>query len=200
MKLLLTFLLLLVFQFALGQMEPADIKMISEYGSNNSETTSILQFQNIDYFRVKFVGKNLKEKYFAMYCKEIWDGKVKKVDTLIDSKTNGRIGQIREDTLTLAVFGTRADDKLKLFFKFPMVGLSRKYDALISDDYSLRDIGTDMVISNNTAFPAFAYILPYEEDGWKMYCAVAQSGAKVEDWGKRFKIKHYLIFEMKFGD
>ncbi len=81
-----------------------------------------------------------------------------------------------------------------------MVGLNRKYDAITSDDYSLRDIGTKIAIRNNVPFPAFAYILPYEENGWKMYCAVDQSGTNVEDWGKRFKIRHYLIFEMRFED
>jgi hypothetical protein len=200
MKLLLTTNFILIFQCALGQIGNADIKMISEYGSDNFEVTSILQFQNIDYFRVKFTGKNLKGKYFTMYCKEMWDGKLKTVDTLINSKTNNRIGTIKEDTLSLTVFGTRVNDKLKLSFRFPMVGLNRKYDAVISDDYSLRDIGTDIKISENRVFPAFAYILPYEEDGWKMYCAVDQSGAAVEDWGRQFKIKHYLIFEMRFGD
>jgi hypothetical protein len=130
----------------------------------------------------------------------MWDGKVKNIDTLVNSKKNTRIGQIQDDTLALTVFGNRVDSKLKLFFRFPMVGLNKKYDAIASDDYSLHDIGTDIKIKANITFPAFAYILPYEEGKWKMYCAVADSGEKVEDWGKKFKIKHYLIFEMKFED
>jgi hypothetical protein len=199
---ILTITILSLSQFAFGQLksDDADIKMISEYGSKNSEVTNILQFQNIDYFRVKFVGRKLKGKYFTMYCKEMWDGKVKNIDTLVNSKKNTRIGQIQDDTLALTVFGNRVDSKLKLFFRFPMVGLNKKYDAIASDDYSLRDIGTDIKIKANITFSAFAYILPYEEGKWKMYCAVADSGEKVEDWGKKFKIKHYLIFEMKFED
>lgn len=199
---ILTVLISSITQLVYGQADStiADIKMISDYGSKNEEVTSILQFQNIDYFRVKFAGRKLKGKYFSMYCKEMWDGKLRKVDTLINSKTNTRVGQISEDTLSLTVFGNRVDKKLKLFFRFPMVGLNKKYDALISDDYSLRDIGTDVKIKNNESFPAFAYILPYKEGNWKMYCAVADSGEKVEDWGTKFKIKHYLIFEMKFED
>jgi hypothetical protein len=199
---ILTITICFLAQFALGQQEStdADIKMISEYGSNNFEVTNILQFQNIDYFRVKFVGRRLKGKYFMMYCKEMWDGKLKNIDTLINSKRNKRVGQIQGDTLSLTAFGNRVESKLKLFFRFPMVGLNKKYDAIVSDDYSLRDIGTDIKIKTNVAFPAFAYILPYEEGKWKMYCAVADSGEKVEDWGKKFKIKHYLIFEMRFED
>ena len=200
--LILTIIISSITQLVSGQAKSstADIKMISEFGSKNFEVTNILQFQNIDYFRVKFAGQKLKGKYFSMLCKEMWDGEVRKVDTLINSKTNTRVGQIKEDTLSLTVFGNRIDNKLKLFFRFPMVGLNKKYDAIISDDYSLRDIGTDMKIKINESFPAFAYILPYEEGGWKMYCAVADSGEKVENWGKKFKMKHYLIFEMKFED
>ncbi|MDQ3395541.1 MAG: hypothetical protein M3512_15730 [Bacteroidota bacterium] len=200
--LILTIIISSITHLVSGQVNPstADLKMISEFGSENSEVTNILQFQNIDYYRVKFAGQKLKGKYFSLYCKEMWDGEVRKVDTLINSKSNARVGQIKEDTLSLTVFGSRVDNKLKLFFRFPMVGLNKKYEAIISDDYSLRDIGADIKIKINEDFPAFAYILPYEEGNWKMYCSVADSGEKVENWGKKFKIKHYLIFEMKFED
>ncbi len=178
----------------------ADIKMLSDYGTRDQELTNILGFQNIDYFRVKFNGQKLNGKYFSVYCTEMWDGEIRKIDTLINSKTNTRVGQIEQDTLSLTVIGRRVDDKLQLSFRFPMVGLNKKYDAILSDDYSLRDIGTDINIKVNQAFPAFAYILPHVEGNWKSYCGVAQSGENVMDWGKKFKIKHYLIFEMKFED
>ena len=201
-QLFLTTILLSTSLLIYGQTKPAtaDIKMISDYGSKSQELTNVLDFQNIDYFRVKFVGQKLKGKYFSMYCKEIWDGEVRKVDTLINSKTNSRVGQIKEDTLSLTALGRRVEDKLKLSFRFPMVGLSKKYDAIISDDYSLRDIGADMKIKINESFSAFAYILPYVDGDWKSYCGVEKSGGNVTDWGKKFKIKHYLIFEMKFED
>lgn len=201
-QLFLTIILLSASLLINGQTktEIADIKMISYYGSKSQELTNILDFQNIDYFRVKFVGQKLKGKYFSMYCKEIWDGEVRKVDTLINSKLNSRVGQIKEDTLSLTALGRQIDDKLKLSFRFPMVGLNKKYDAIISDDYSLRDIGTDVKIKINENFPAFAYILPYIEGDWKNYCGVANSGGNVTDWGKKFKIRHYLVFEMKFEE
>jgi len=178
----------------------ADIKMISDYGSKDQELTRILKFQNIDYYNVKFTGQKLKGKYFSMYCKEIWDGEVRKIDTLINSKANSSVGQIKEDTLTLTALGRRVEDKLKLSFRFPMMGLNRKYDAIISDDYSLRDIGIDIKIKINESFPAFTYILPHIEGDWLNYCGVANSGGNVTEWGKKFKIKHYLVFEMKFED
>jgi hypothetical protein len=199
-RIYLTIALSFILRLALAQNSPADIKMVSEYGSTNAELTSILMFQNIDYFRVKFTGKNIKGKYFSMYCKEMWNGKLKKVDTLINSKKNIRVGQIADDTLTLTVFGNSVNNKLKLFFKFPMVGVNKMYDAIVSNDYSLRDIGSSAEIKINKSFTAFAYILPYKEGNWKLYCAVDQSGENVDEWGKKFNIEHYLIFDMKFED
>ena len=197
-----SFIIFFLTQTTYGQSKTvvADIQMFSEYGSKNAEVTNILQFQNIEYFRAKFAGENLKGKYFSMYCKEMWDGKVKKLDTLINSKQNPHIGRIQDDTLSLTVFGNRIEDKLKLFFKLPMVGIVHKYDAIESDAYSLRAVGVDIKIKSNVAFPAFVYMLPYERGNWKMYCAVEDSGEVVEEWGKKFKIPHYLIFEMKFDD
>ena len=197
--LFISFILNSIFSYA--QTDSSQIKMLSEFGSKNKEFTNLLMFQNIDYYNVKFTGKDLKSKYFTLLVKELWDGKIKKTDTLINSKTNTKMDVIGSDTLSLIVFGTKTDkNKLKLFFRFPTVGLTRKYEATNSDDYSLRDIGTEIKIEKNKYFPAFAYILPYMEDNWKNYCGVVNSGVNVENWGREFKIKHYLIFEMKFED
>jgi hypothetical protein len=201
---ILTIILLSVSLFGYGQIKSttadADIKMQSRSGSKNSELANILQFQNIDYYDVRFIGQKLKGKYFSVYCKEIWNGEVRKIDTLLNSKKEERVGQIKRDTLSLTLLGSRVNDKLKLFFKFPMIGMPRKYDAIVSDDYNLIAIGVDMKIKFNENFPAFAFILPYIHGEWKDYCEVAKNGANVEGWGKKYNIKHYLIFEMKFEE
>lgn len=196
-----TFIYFISLSKLFGQSDSSEIKMISEYGSKNKEINNLLLFQNIDYYNVKFVGKDLKQKYFSVLAKEIWDGKIKNIDTIINSKTNSKMSVIGYDTLTLTLFGSKTENnKLKLFFRFPIVGINRVYKATHSNDYSLREIGTDIKIENNKYFPAFAYILPYIEDKWKNYCGVTQSGISVYDWGKEFKIKHYIIFEIKFED
>jgi hypothetical protein len=81
-----------------------------------------------------------------------------------------------------------------------MVGMTRKYDATNSEDYALRDIGSNIKIEKGKFFPAFAYILPHIDGNWKEYCAVDKSGLNVEEWGRKFKLKHYIIFEMKFEE
>lgn len=198
-KSLLAILITLISVSAYSQQSTAEIKMVSEYGSENAEVSNILVFQNIDYYQTSFTGKSVKNKHFVLLAKEMWDGEVSRIDTIVNTLSQGSRGKINSDTLTVTVIGSRIDnDKLKIYFRFPMFVVTRKYDATASDDYSLRSIGSDLKITSDKAFPAFAYILPYEDGNWKMYCAVDQSGEKVEDWGKKFKIKHYIIFEMKF--
>jgi hypothetical protein len=109
------------------------------------------------------------------------------------------MSESKSDTLNLKVITKRTDEpKLKLWFRFPKFGINKKYDATMSDDYSLRDTGISENIEYGKNFFAFTYILPYEKDGFKMWCAVDNSGKDVENWGKEFGIKHYVIFEMKF--
>ncbi|QGY46623.1 hypothetical protein GM418_24070 [Maribellus comscasis] len=176
-----------------------EIKMTTEYCSENPELQDILTFENIDYFKVKVTGKELKGKFFSLVVKELWDGQVSKTDTLINTAKKGGLFPIQSDTLAFKVTAKKMNsDKLKVFFRFPQFGNVRLFEATDSYDYSLRDIGTKMDIKIGQEFPAFAYILPYEKDGWKMWCAVDSSGKDVYSWGKEFGIEHYLIFEMKF--
>ena len=202
MKILILSITTLLFSFiSKGQSDTAEIRMISEYGSKNKEIANLLLFQDLDYYTVKFIGNNLKNKYYTLLVKEIWDGKIKNTDTIINSKTNSKLGTSGTDTLSLTVLASKVDkNKLKLFFRFPMVGINRQYKATLSNDYSLKDVGSNEKIESNKYFPAFAYILPHIEDNWKNYCGVTQSGISIYDWGKEFKLKHYLVFEMKFED
>jgi len=196
----LTFAFLLSAILAFGQVDDeSGIKMISDYSSDNSEIRDILSFEKIDYYKLKFVGSKLIGKDYSLIVKEIWNGEIKKTDTLVNTAKHERMEKLSFDTLNLKVIAKKTpDDKLKMNFRFSRFGIERKFDAIDSDDYSLRDIGTKMEIEPGKEFYALAYILPYEKDGWKMYCAVDSSGKDVESWGKEFAIEHYLVFEMKF--
>lgn len=168
---------------------------------SNSEQNQILDFQNIDFFTLKFSGKGLINKYFCLITKEMWNGKLKKVDTVLNSKTNYVTIKVETDTLTLKVIGGRIEDnKLKFVFRLPMVGMTRYYKGIKSYDYSLRGVRNQSYVGVNKPFNLLTYILPYEVDGSKRYCEVDGSGINIEEWGKKFKIKHYLIFEMMFMD
>jgi len=200
MKHLFPFLLyaFLSSHFAVSQNKQAPIRMISEYSSENTEIKDLFIFENIDYYKLTFVGKELKGKYFSIVVKEYWDGELTRIDTLTNTAKYEQL-KLSKKKLKVNVMGRRTPDKkLTLFFRFPWFGTIKSYDALESYDYSLKVIGTKMNIVPNESFYMMAYILPYVEGGSKHWCTVDDSGKDVENWGKEFGIEHYLTFEMKF--
>ena len=179
------------------------ITMNSDYGSDNSEIRDILQFEGIEYMKLSFHGKELADKSYHLTVKEIWDGEVKSDSTIMNSAKIGikQFEKINDTVFNLKIISKLTNDnKLKMTFKFPRFSTSRKFDAIDSEDYSLRNVaeasGTE--IKYGEKFYLLAYILPYEKDGSKYWCAVESSGKDIENWGKEFGIKHYLVFEMVF--
>ncbi|NER17418.1 hypothetical protein [Spongiivirga citrea] len=176
-----------------------DVKMTTEYSTENQELSDLLYFEKIDFYKVQFIGKEITRKDYVLICKEMWDGAVRRIDTIVNTSNFKKIPKTTSDTLNLKVYAKRTDEsKLKLWFRFPNFGFERKYEATQSDDYSLRDVGVSESIAYGKNFYAFAYILPYEKGDFKYWCAVDTSGKDVANWGKEFGIKHYLIFEMMF--
>lgn len=177
-----------------------EIEMSVRYSSDNPDLTDILYFEKIDYFKVKMTG-SLKGSNYRLISKEIWDGEITRIDTLVDTFKNSNLGTIKSDEFQFRIIGKKdANDKLKVNFIFDRFRFSRMYNATISDEYSLRALGPKFQLEKAKQFFAFAYIMPYEKDGWKYFCAVDSSGDDVLSWGEEFNLKHYLVFEMLFDD
>lgn len=175
------------------------IKMIATYSSEDADLRKVLRFSDIDYWKVRFVGRELAGKDYKIITQEIWDGNVQKVDTIVNTKRSSSDFKIKGDTLALNIVAQKThDDKLKIYIDHTRFGTRRKFNATPSEYYSFRVLKPKDPIELNKKFYAFAYILPYEKDGKKMWCAVDQSGNDVGKWGEIFKIKHYLTFEMVF--
>ncbi|SDI01334.1 hypothetical protein [Winogradskyella thalassocola] len=180
------------------------LRMETEYASDIEEVSDLLSFEGIDYMKLKFSGEQLKGKSYRLSVKEIWDGKIVSDTVIINSKT---IGYKQFETLSDTVFKMKViskrtnDNQLKMTFKFPRFSITKKYDAIDSDNYSLRNLvdESNLEIGYDKSFYLLAYILPYErEDGSLSWCDVGTSGNDIENWGEKFGIKHYLLFEMKF--
>lgn len=180
------------------------LKMETQYSSADSELGDILSFEGIDYMKLKFSGDSLKGKGYHLTMKEIWDGKIIKDSTIINSRTIGiKQFETLSDTIFKMTIISKIDDdgKIKMTFRFPRISLTKKIDAIDSDDYSLRNLADEssLEIGYDKKFYLLSYTLPHErEDGSKSWCEVGTSGRDVENWGDKFGIKHYLIFEMKF--
>lgn len=204
MKYILTFALILLSTILVAQTEKTgEIKMTSDYGSENSEIRDILQFEGIDYIKLSFSGKELADKSYHLSVKEIWNGEIKSDSTIANSAKIGikQFEKVNDTILNIKVLSKFTSDKnLKMTFKFPRFSINRKFDAVNTEDYSLRNVaeasGTE--INYGEKFYLLAYILPYEKEEYKYYCAVESSGKDIENWGKEFGIEHYLVFEMIF--
>ena len=152
-----------------------------------------------EFFRIP-TGNVHNVKDYYLVSKEIWDGEIKKTDTLINT-TSHILFKKAEDTLKMTVMtGKESEKKLRTQFDFGRFSLENTYESLLTDDYSMRTYGRLTAIEPNKPFYAFAYILPYEKDNGKYYCAVEGSGKDIEKWGETFGIKHYILFEMCFFD
>ena len=203
-RIILSFVFSILLVVLYGQTENSELKMISKY-AENEELSDILWFEEIDYFKIKFVGgEELKNKSYCIRVKEFKDG-ILTMDTIaIDTKKMGieRFETINDTILSLNVIAKQTlDNKLKIMFKFPAFVATREYETIITEDnYSLRNLADEskLPIKYNESFYLLAYILPYHMgNGYKSYCEVGQNGKDVENWGTKFGIKHYLLFEMK---
>lgn len=179
------------------------IELTSDDTIKTSEIQDILKFEGIEYLKLSFTGKELTDKSYKLTVKEIWDGKLKTESTIVDSKEApfDQLKKVNDTVFNLKIISKLTNDhKLKMTFKFPKFSKKQKFDAIPSEDYSLRNIAetTGTAIKYGESFYLLAYILPYEKDGNKYWCAVESSGKDIENWGKEFGIKHYLVFEMIF--
>ena len=183
----------------------SDLKLEVSYGSDEAILSDLMAFEGIDYQQLHFTGEKLKGKSYKITVKEIWNGKIKNDSVVFDSKTIGiqQFETLDNEVLKIRIISKLTDDnKLRMTFKFPRFSLTKEFDAIESNLYSLRNLVDEsgLQIDYQKPFYFLAYILPYErEDGSKSWCDVGGSGKDVENWGKRFGIEHYLLFEMILG-
>ena len=193
--------------------EEEELKMFAIDSELPSAFWYYLSFEGIKYHQIGFSGKDIKGKYLTLFAKDIWNGKVKKIDTLLDR--NLYMGQfpIDDDTTIISVICKQiSKNEMRISFMFPRFKLrDRIYKTTNSKGYDLRSYALfedghgcapieDLRIKYNKPFPAFSYMLPYEKDGSGYYCEVDARVKDIYDWWKIFKIKHYIIFEMTVED
>lgn len=176
-----------------------DIRMLAK-SSEITEIKDLLMLEGINYYQADFIGAGLTGKDYSIIVKEVWNGEIKTADTLINTAKNNWIPSLSSDSLSFRIIAKKyKEDQIKMLLRLPSLSIEKKFDATLSESYSLRSLGDKMEIRSDENFYAFAYILPYEENGVLKYCEVDGSGKDVESWGTVFNIPHYLIFEMRFS-
>ncbi len=205
-KNILTLLLFGISIVSFGQNSSTDLKMSPDYNLNNSDLRDIIGIEGIQFQKAIFSGDSLKGKTFHLKVKEIWDGEIVNDSTIMNSadfpldylrKIDDSIFEIK------AISKLTSDSKLKINFVFPGFTSHTKFKIHKPQEnsYRLRNLisESDLQIGYNKPFILFAHILPFElGNGMASYCEVGQNGKDIDKWGKKYGIKHYLVFELEF--
>ena len=176
----------------------------------SGELRDVLRLQEIDYFSVAFTDTSLRGKHFQLVSKEYRNGKL--TATRDHSAETGYPAafEFAKDSAAFRfkVLAYQPQKKLTHFmFLFDRVGLNPKFKSQATDLYSLRDatgsLGNEVQVPLHKPFPLFVYSLPYvnpQEPEMYQYCALTQDGVPPSEWGKKYGVKHYIVFEMKITD
>ncbi len=93
------------------------------YGSENVDLQSILQFEDIDLNKMSFSGNDLKDKDFQISIKEFVRGKLSKTEVIFDSKEDDYF-KIKSDKFIFRVL-TKVSSENTVKFDFQFNGFSK---------------------------------------------------------------------------
>lgn len=186
-----------------------NVKMTSNYGSENQDIQDLINFENIFFDKLNFQSENLKGKSYKISLDEFQGGKLVKTSVIFDG-SEADIFKIDKDKLSLKFAFKLSDGKLKTFVIGKTISgqgfYSKKFYSKLhneEDDYALKNfLGSKEEISLdiNKKNAIFAIITPtIHEDGSGSYCEVAQSNIAPEKLGEKFKIPHYFLVSIKFN-
>lgn len=174
-----------------------------DYGVKSEEFQDYLLMKRIDFYKVDVSGKNLKEKTLTIVSKEYWNKKKIKVDTIVNISQSSR--RLENDSLKFNIITEKVNkDSLQIYFKFKgLFSTTRKYKTTKSSNYSARDLsnGIETKFHYGESFPLIVYSLPYKDPKYPdylFYCELSREGISPEEWGEKFNLEHYIVFEMKF--
>jgi hypothetical protein len=181
----------------------SDIKMRSEYGSDNPDLLSVLQFEDIGLSKMIFTGKDLMNKDFQISIKEFTNGKLTKQEVVFDSKEAEQF-KIKSDKFMFKILTkTTAAHTAKFDFQFNGFSTGREYK--IGENFkgfAQKDFlgsAKEISIPLNSSTYILTYMMPYiKKDGSGQYCEVAQSGINPEDFGTKYAIPTYFLIDIKF--
>ncbi|RED24683.1 hypothetical protein BD847_1418 [Flavobacterium cutihirudinis] len=194
------FLLTLVANFTFAQ---NNIKVTSNYGSENKDIQNLIDFENIYIEQLNFEGKDLIGKQYSINLQEFKNGKLISKSVLFDGEGNDYF-KIKSEKESLKFLFKMTDGKLKTYIRGSGFGSKKSYFNLKddSDQYALKDFfgnkkELNLVANQETA--VFAIITPTKhDDGSSSYCEVVQSDIKPENLGTHFKIPHYFLVTLQF--
>lgn len=181
----------------------SDIKMRSQYGSDEIELQSVLYFEDIGLEKLTFSGSDLNNKDYLITISEFVDGRSTKTDVIFDSKDDSYF-RIKGNEFTFLVLSKVTSEKtVKIEFQFN--GFRKRKEYVVSNDqkeFALKNFlgsKSELIIPSNANTYILTYMMPYTKaDGSTQYCEVVQSDVSAEDLGKKYAIPRYFLIGIKF--
>lgn len=196
-------LLLAAFWLVSNAFAQSDIKMRTQYGSENIELMSVLSFEGIALDKITFSGNDLKDKNFQIIIKKFVRGRLTNTDVAFDS-TEDDYFKIKSDKFNFRVLTkTTSANTVKFDFQFNGFSKQKEYKVAANQkEFASKDFlggksETSIPLKANTYI--LTYMMPYQKkDGSKQYCEVAQSGVNPEELGTKYAIPTYFLIGIKF--
>lgn len=198
-KILLLFGILFCMQVATAQ------KLINlQVGyTNNIELQEYYNFEGIEYIKLKFTSTEGLPQYFALTSSEYLDGKLHKLDTIVNTKKL----EIKNssDQVQINIMTKKVNEKTSKFqFTLPRFTVLKEYQVESTEKYILSYLNRSGInkFNSNEIEDILVYTGPYtkpETSGLKYYCDY-RDGTPTDQWSERFGINHYIVFEIQFFD
>jgi hypothetical protein len=175
--------------------------LIVKPGAESTEIWDIMQFNKMSYVKFIVSGNDLPEKFYLITTSEYWDKVLVKKDTIINTKNIG----FKNDTdqLEFRVLSQKiANDTVKFMLFQPRLATIKEFKTKHDNTYSLRDPsnGKNVVFGLNERIATLSYSLPYEDPnkpGHLFYCVLSTEGIHPSEWGLKYGVQHYIIFEFE---
>ncbi|CAG5074771.1 hypothetical protein DYBT9623_05459 [Dyadobacter sp. CECT 9623] len=172
------------------------------FGPANPELQELMSVIGIEKHHLELDDRRLKGKFIQLTYQEYRSGVAQPEVNLTSRKDLFQLdstGKIAFDVYARAIDAVT----LEAVFRFPRVGQRKQFKTKAGQagQYSFR---TDILLYQNQkakipigkTFTFLVYTLPYEKDGYLQYCALAQSQVPIEEWYKRFGIKHFVAYQL----
>ena len=186
-------------------------------GSDNQELNQLMSgVMRIEKWHVEAQRAQLAGKLFHLTYQEFRDG-IPDVEKELVGNPARLLSFDKQGRFTMDVFARQATEtKLENQFLFAAGATIKSFTSLPGkgDQYSMRtDIwpykkrpapaavpGQQPTTERNfpvgKKVPFLVYTLPYESEGYLLYCALAQSKVPVKDWYAKYKISHFVVYNL----
>jgi hypothetical protein len=187
------------------------------FGSDNPELNQLMsQAIHIEKWHIEARNAQLAGKLFHLTYQEFRNG-IPDVEKELVGNPARMLSFDKQGSFTMDVFARQATEtKLENQFLFAAGTAVKSFVALPGkgDQYSMRtDIwpykqrsvlakvpGQQLTTERNfpvgKKVPFLVYTLPYESDGYMLYCALAQSKIPLKDWYSKYKIPHFVVYNL----